>query len=155
MEIQGFLQEIPFFTFDILSGSRYYFPQNVEEKVPKERYIINRKITSIINRITGFGLTDSFCGFKAYKVEKLKLLHLTERGYGMPLQVWMQAWKAGLRIREIPVKLIYIDLTKRFHGILGNPDTRMQYYKMIIRKELSDAGYHNAPGSRTQKAVRY
>ncbi|TVM00093.1 MAG: glycosyltransferase family 2 protein [Candidatus Brocadia sp. WS118] len=154
MEIQRFLQEIPFFPFDILSGSRYYFSRNIEEKVPRERYIINRKITSIVNRITGFRLTDSFCGFKAYRVEKLKLLHLTEYGYGMPLQLWMQAWKAGLLIREIPVKLIYIDLTKRFHGILENPDTRMQYYKMIIRKELSDAGYHNAPRSRKQ-AVRY
>ncbi|KAB2836836.1 MAG: glycosyltransferase family 2 protein [Candidatus Brocadia sp.] len=155
MEIQGFLQEIPFFTFDILSGSRYYFPRNVDAKVPRERYIINRKITSIVNRITGFRLTDSFCGFKAYRVEKLKLLHLTEYGYGMPLQLWMQAWKAGLLIREIPVKLIYKDLTKSFYGILGNPDTRLQYYKTIIRKELSDICYHNAPGSRMRKVVRY
>ncbi|BBO17674.1 glycosyltransferase 2 superfamily [Candidatus Brocadia pituitae] len=154
-EIRLFLEKIPFFTYDILSGSRYFFPGELDEEVPRERYIINRKITAILNRITGFCLTDSFCGFKAYRVEKLKLLHLTEHGYGMPLQLWMQAWKAGLLVREIPVKLIYKDLTKRFHGILENPDTRLQYYKTIIRKELSDTGYHNAPGSRMQRVVRY
>jgi Glycosyltransferases involved in cell wall biogenesis len=155
MEIRGFLQEIPFYSFDILSGSRYFFSREADKDAPRERYIINRKITAILNRITGFHLTDSFCGFKAYKVEKIKLLHLTEYGYGMPLQLWMQAWKAGLLIREIPVKLIYKDPTKRFHGILENPDTRMQYYKTIIRKELAGTAYHNARESRTQKTVRH
>lgn len=154
-EIRLFLQKIPFFPYDILSGSRYFFPGEVDGEVPRERYIMNRKITTILNRITGFGLTDSFCGFKAYKVEKLKLLHLTEYGYGMPLQLWMQAWKAGLRIREIPVRLIYKDLTKRFHGILENPDTRLKYYKTIIRNELADTWHHDASRSRAQKTVRY
>lgn len=154
-EIRLFLEKIPFLTYDILSGSRYFFPGGSEEEVPRDRYIINRKITAILNRITGFCLTDSFCGFKAYKVEKLKLLHLTEHGYGMPLQLWIQAWKAGLRIREMPVGLIYKDLTKRFHGILENPDTRLKYYKTIIRKELADTWHHDATGSMTQKTVRY
>jgi len=154
-EIQLFLQEIPFFSYDILSGSRYLFPRDIHEEVPRERYIINKKITNILNRITCFHLTDSFCGFKAYKVEKLKLLHLTEYGYGMPLQLWMQAWKERLRIKEIPVKLIYKDLTKRFHGILGNPDIRLEYYKNILRKELSDIRHHKSTGSKFLKVTKY
>lgn len=154
-EIQLFLQKMPFFTYDILSGSRYLYPREIDEEMPRERYIINRKITALVNRITGFCLTDSFCGYKAYKVEKLKLLHLTEYGYGMPLQLWMQAWKAGLRIREIPVRLIYKDLTKRFHGILEDPDTRLKYYKAVIRKELADTWLHKVSGGRVQKTVGY
>ncbi|MDN3513384.1 MAG: glycosyltransferase family 2 protein [Candidatus Brocadia sp.] len=154
-DIALFLKEIPFCDYDVLSGSRYFFPVMAGKDVPMERFLINKEITSILNRITNFGLTDSFCGFKAYRVERLKVFHLTEYGYGMPLQLWMQAWKTGLRVREIPVKLIYKDLTKHFKGILEDPNIRLQYYKNIIRKELTNAGQNMVVGYRTKKAVRY
>ena len=135
-EIFLFLKEIPFGECDIVSGSRYLLPTEMDDEAPRERYLINKEVTGILNRITGFQLTDSFCGFKAYKVEKLRKIHLTEPGYGMPLQFWIQAWKAGLRVKEIPVKLIYKDLTKRFKGNLENPDRRLLYYKNIIMSEM-------------------
>lgn len=154
-EIPLFLKEIPFYDYDILSGSRYFFPMKVGEDVPAERYRINRKITAILNRITSFGLTDSFCGFKMYKVEKLRLLHLRENGYGMPLQLWIQAWRMGLRVREIPVKLIYKDITKHFKGVLEDPDTRFRYYKTVIRKELADTEISSVAAFRINKTIKY
>lgn len=132
-----------------------FSPGIYTKRYPGSDILSIKKITNILNRITCFHLTDSFCGFKAYKVEKLKLLHLTEYGYGMPLQLWMQAWKERLRIKEIPVKLIYKDLTKRFHGILGNPDIRLEYYKNILRKELSDIRHHKSTGSKFLKVTKY
>ena len=154
-EIPLFLKEIPFYDYDILSGSRYFFSSRAGKKVPMDRYCINREITGIINRTTGFNLTDSFCGFKAYKVESLKVLHLTEYGYGMPLQLWVQAWKMGFRIREIPVKLVYKDLTKRFKGILEDPNTRLRYYKNIIDEELAYNEQDNAEILRSKTKMRY
>ncbi len=154
-EIALFLKEIPFYDYDILSGSRYLSPMKAGTDVPMERYLINKRITGILNRITGFGLTDSFCGFKAYKVERLKVLHLTEYGYGMPLQLWIQAWKTGLRVREIPVKLIYKDIAKHFKGVLEDPETRLQYYKNVVRKALADTEYNNAAAFRTDKTARH
>ncbi len=152
-EIPLFLKEIPFYNYDILSGSRYFFTARVGKDVPLERYLINKEITGILNRITGFGLTDSFCGFKAYKVEKLKMLRLTEYGYGMPLQLWIQAWKMGLQVREVPVKLIYKDLTKHFKGVLEDPHTRLQYYKKVLQKEITGVGENSmAIGERKRKA---
>jgi dolichol-phosphate mannosyltransferase len=152
-EISLFLKEIPFYDCDILSGSRYYFPARPDNEFPQERYLINKEITGIINRITGFNVTDTFCGFKAYKVEKLKLIHLTEYGYGMPLQLWIQAWKLGLRVREIPVKLIYKDLLKQFKGTLKNPVTRLNYYKNIIEKEITNTVRNNVAIRKTRKKV--
>ncbi|MBI2470105.1 MAG: glycosyltransferase family 2 protein [Planctomycetes bacterium] len=137
-EISLFLREIPFYDCDILSGSRYYFSTKIDNEFPKERYLINKEITGIVNSITGFDVTDAFCGFKAYRVEKLKLMRLSEHGYGMPLQLWIHAWKSGLRVREIPVKLIYKDLSKQFKGVLKNPVKRLNYYKNIIEKEVAD-----------------
>jgi len=154
-EISLFLKEIPFHDYDILSGSRYFFHTRVGKEVPLERYLINKEITGIINRITGFSITDSFCGFKAYKVEKLKAMRLTEYGYGMPLQFWVQAWKLGLGVREIPVKLIYKDLKKEFKGILENADIRLRYYKNIIEEELADIGQDNVTMWRRKQKVRF
>jgi dolichol-phosphate mannosyltransferase len=56
----------------------------------------------------------------------------------MPLQLWMQAWKLGLSIKEIPVELIYNNADKRFNGNLDNPTIRLNYYKEIINREMSE-----------------
>ena len=39
----------------------------------------------------------------------MRKLRLTEAGYAFPLQFWPQAYESGLRITEIPVRLIYVD----------------------------------------------
>ena len=134
-EIPIFLAQIP--NYDIVSGSRYLTPNRLNQKIPPDRYAINIEITQILNRTTNLNLTDSFCGFKAYKANALKKMNLTENGYGMPLQLWIQAWKLGLVIKEIPVKLIYNDVSKRFKGGLDNPVIRLRYYKEVIRKETN------------------
>ncbi|MGR3221173.1 MAG: glycosyltransferase family 2 protein [Candidatus Anammoxibacter sp.] len=133
-EIPLFINEIP--RWDIVSGSRYLDQTNKGDDVPPDRYRINKEITSTINSITGLNITDSFCGFKAYTVDSLRKLNLVEAGYGMPLQVWIQAWQLGLKIKEIPVKLVYNDFSKQFAGGLHDPQVRLQYYSAIIDKEL-------------------
>jgi glycosyltransferase involved in cell wall biosynthesis len=118
---------------DIVSGSRYLKPSN--ETPPAERAEINRKITDLINEMTGLGITDAFCGFKAYRVKSLRKLDLTEPDYGMPLQLWIQAAAHGLRVVEIPVGLVYVDHSRDFAGELRNPTQRLRYYLSIIENE--------------------
>lgn len=132
-EIRLFLSEIPH--YDIVSGSRF-LNHFQKEKIPSDRYATNMEITKLLNEKTGLHLTDSFCGFKAYKVDALRRMELTENGYGMPLQLWIQAWKLGLRVKEIPVDLIYNNLTRNFGGELDIPEKRLKYYKDIIGREL-------------------
>lgn len=136
-EIQIFLSQIS--DYDIVSGSRYLIKDNkYDPQIPPDRYAINMEINQILSETTTLNLTDSFCGFKAYKTEAIKKMKLTEKGYGMPLQLWMQAWKLGLSIKEIPVKLIYNNMNKRFNGNLDNPTIRLNYYKEIINREISN-----------------
>lgn len=132
--IPEFLKEIP--DWDVVSGSRYLAKS--EAVPPKDRFQLNMEITRIINEITGYKLTDSFCGFKAYRVSSLEKLSLSEPGYGLPLQFWIQAAKAGLKIKEIPVPLIYMDYSRTFAGRLRNAAERRKYYLEIIQKELAD-----------------
>ncbi len=142
--IPHFYVEIKNRSADIISGSRYLQAVNSGSiKPPRERVIINKKITHILNSKLGVQLTDAFCGFKAYKVKSISRLKLSEKGYGFCLQLLVQAIRSGLKVREIPVPLIYHNSNRSFYGRLKNPRTRFNYYKAIIQQEFEKDGYKN------------
>jgi glycosyltransferase involved in cell wall biosynthesis len=130
---------------DIVSGSRYLKTYAGDSEPPAQRLFINRQITRQINQRLGLCLTDAFCGFKAYRVSALKALNIQDLGYAMPLQVWVQAAMLGMRIIEIPVPLIYLDLNRSFGGALDEAETRMRYYNECIERsiaEMETRGFH-------------
>lgn len=122
---------------DIVSGSRYLHHFEGDDAPPEERVFINRRITADLNRRLGFQLTDSFCGFKAYRAQALKKLEITDTGYAMPLQLWVQAAEAGLRVEEMAVPLIYLDLERSFGGALDHAETRLKIYNEVIDAEIA------------------
>ena len=117
---------------DIVSGSRYLARFPGDSEPPAARRRINAEITAEINDRLGLALTDAFCGFKAYTRRALENLHVTEMGYAMPLEVWVQAAAAGLRIVELPVPLLYLDLARSFGGALDDAATRLAYYRCVL-----------------------
>lgn len=124
--------------WDVVSGSRYMTGERPAlGEVPADRRRINRMITERINELTGYRLTDAFCGFKAYRVAALAKLHLSEPGYGFPLQFWLQAAAANLTVVERPVPLIYVPtFERRFGGGLDDSEQRLAYYNEVIEKEV-------------------
>ena len=124
-------------TADIVSGSRYLKQYEGDDAPPPERMFINRRITSELNRRLGYSLTDAFCGFKAYRTSALRHLTITDLGYAMPLQIWVQAAAAGLRVIEIPVPLIYLDLNRSFGGSLDHAETRLAYYNRVLDEAIA------------------
>jgi glycosyltransferase involved in cell wall biosynthesis len=138
--IATFLEEAAGDDVDVVSGSRY-MPASLQlTPVPEERRSINVLISQILARVTPYQLTDAFCGFKAYRVSALRRLALTDKGYAMPLQFWVQAARAGLRVREIPVKLVYVDPSRTFRGTLDDPRVRLRHYLGVIERELAAGG---------------
>jgi len=144
--IPRFFKEIEKDNADIISGSRYLLSTD-HENVPADRMRINRCITALLNSALRIDITDAFCGFKAYRLESLKKLKLTEKGYGLPLQLWIQVAVAELKISEIPVPLIYYDKKRNFTGLLELPKYRMKYYMDVIEKEFAAYGYKNSEKS--------
>lgn len=134
--IPRFFQEIAAYPWDIVSGSRYHPLSPRVNDPPADRRCINALITERINALTGYNLTDAFCGLKAYRVEALRKMPLTEPGYAFPLQLWMQAAGAGLRVKELPVSLIYRAPEKFFPGELADTQKRLRYYVETIEKEI-------------------
>ncbi len=121
---------------DVVSGSRY-LPGSAKVGVaPESRQAINQRITAEINAVTGWGITDAFCGFKAYRLPALDCIRLEEPGYAMPLELWAKAWKCGLEVREIPVERIYCDHERSFGAALDDPETRFAYYVDVWERAL-------------------
>lgn len=135
--IREFAEAILTSGVDIVSGSRYYKTFEDDSLPPIERRRINETITQVINERLGFELTDAFCGFKAYRVAALKQMTITETGYAMPLEVWVQAACAGLTVMELPVPLIYLDPNRTFGGQLDQADTRLKYYLQVLDRALA------------------
>lgn len=121
---------------DIASGSRYltHFPGDSAPPEPRRR--VNRIITEEINRRLGLNLTDAFCGFKAYRVDALRRIEVTDPGYAMPLELWVQAAFHGLRILEVPVPLIYLDEKRSFGGSLDDTATRLAVYRDVLERSI-------------------
>ncbi len=123
---------------DMVSGSRYLKHYLGDSEPPSGRLFINRKITRTLNETLKLRLTDAFCGFKAYRVEALKRLAIRDDGYAMPLELWVQAAMHNFRIIEIPVPLIYLDLSRSFGGALDEAETRLRYYNDVIDSSIRD-----------------
>jgi hypothetical protein len=66
----------------------------------------------------------------------MKQLSLDEPGYAFPMQLWPRAVRHGLRITEIPVRLIYNDPTRHFGGALDDAGVRLRHYMEVLRREL-------------------
>ena len=125
---------------DIVSGSRYLeCDQAAAGAAPVDRRQINQAITRELNERLGLNLTDAFCGFKAYRVASLAQLNLTESGYAMPLELWVQAARQGLRVQEVAVPLIYLDEDRSFGGALDEAEKRLAYYREVIDRACQSA----------------
>jgi dolichol-phosphate mannosyltransferase len=125
---------------DIVSGSRYLKVFDPAQRAPEERRKINVEVTRWLNECLGLALTDAFCGFKAYRSSALARFEISDEGYAMPLQVWVQAVQHGLSIVEVPVPLIYLDESRAFGGALDDGGYRLNHYRRVLEAALQRAG---------------
>ena len=80
----------PLKDYDMVSGSRYLKVFDPTQSPPEARRKINVEVTRWLNECLNLGLTDAFCGFKAYRAGAIARFEITDLGYAMPLQIWVQ-----------------------------------------------------------------
>ena len=133
---------------DIVSGSRYLKVFDPAQAPPEARRRINVEVTRWLHECLGLNVTDAFCGFKAYRTSALEKFDVTDLGYAMPLQVWVQAAEHGMKVVEVPVPLIYLDESRAFGGSLDNAEYRLNHYRTVFNDALAKSGMEVAGGCR-------
>ncbi len=56
----------------------------------------------------------------------------------MPLQLWVQASRQELRVKEIGVPRLYLDPTRAFGGVMNDPEQRLAYYREVLASAERD-----------------
>jgi dolichyl-phosphate beta-glucosyltransferase len=88
-----------------------------------EGYTFMRKMMSktyikLVSLIAGFRYSDSQCGLKCYCIESARSIfeHCTVNGFAFDLEVLLLSEKFGMKIAEIPVKIInHRESTSKVH----------------------------------------
>ena len=131
-----FVERISAGASDVVSGSRYIDESLPGDPAPEDRRRINALLTREINERLALGITDAFCGYKAYRASVCANLRLDVCGYDFPMQFWVRACAAGLRIEELAVRRIYVDMTRTFGSGLDMPDRRLAIYRETMHREI-------------------
>ena len=90
---------------DMVIGSRYV-PGGDTPGWPFKRRLISRAGGIFIRTVTGMPLRDPTGGFKCWRVSTLKKIDFTtvgSKGYSFQLEMNHRTWKAGCKIKEIPI----------------------------------------------------
>lgn len=135
-DIPRLLEALP--NADIVSGSRFHPDSPRVGTPPRERLRANQRLAELVRQHTGYEITDSACGFKAYRAAALAQLCITEAGYAMPYQVWGQAARAGLTVCEVPVTMIYERAGNAQEMELGSLDESIRQCERILLKALDE-----------------
>jgi hypothetical protein len=66
-------------------------------------------VTALVNRITGFSLTDSMCGFRAFRTSSLRraepLLERFREPQYLAVEMFIRFAREGFEVSEVPIRL--------------------------------------------------
>jgi dolichol-phosphate mannosyltransferase len=97
---------------DLVLGSRYLEGRVTVVNWPIARLMLSYSANMYARTITGVPLWDATGGFKAFRrevLEQIGLDRVESEGYSFQIEMNLRTWKAGFRIREIPI--VFVDRT--------------------------------------------
>jgi len=106
-EIPLFLEKLQATGADIVVGSRI-LGTNYEGAPWTRRYFLS-PLTGLINRLTGYNMTDSMCGFRVFRCKSLRkalpvLDQMLEPQY-LAAEMFIRFSQLGLKVEEVPINL--------------------------------------------------
>lgn len=97
---------------DLVLGSRFAEPgMALAHGMPRWKYLVNRALTRIENRVMGTSLTEAHTGYRAYSRQFLLTIPFLRNAndFSFDSEVLMQAAAFGMRIAEVPARGRYLD----------------------------------------------
>ncbi|MGY6499524.1 MAG: methyltransferase domain-containing protein [Acidimicrobiales bacterium] len=97
---------------DAVFGSRMIRPTDaLRGGMPVYKFVGNRLLTTMQNRVVGMELSEWHSGYRAYNVDALRQIpfELNDDGFNFDTQIILQMHEAGRRIVEVPIPTYYGD----------------------------------------------
>jgi glycosyltransferase involved in cell wall biosynthesis len=101
-------------------GSRFATPGGARAGgMPAYKYIGNRVLTRVQNRLLRTSLTEFHSGFRAYRTDLLSRIPfaLNSDDFHFDTEIFIQCIRAGVDIAEMPIPTRYGDEVCRVHGV--------------------------------------
>jgi glycosyltransferase involved in cell wall biosynthesis len=102
--IPRFLEALQGEGHQFVTGSRY-LGGGEAHITALHRYFGNPALTRILNLLFGTRYTDVYCGFRAFSRQAYEAIRPVSPGMEFNLELAINAWLAGLSIKEIPIVL--------------------------------------------------
>lgn len=105
---------------DMVMGSRMLEPgAALRGRMPLYKYVGNRVLSFLQNRLLGLRLSEYHSGYRAYSIAALKTLDLRSMtdNWHFDTQIILEFLRRGFRIREVPIPTYYGDEICRVNGI--------------------------------------
>jgi len=94
---------------DVVFGSRLLAGSVVQQGMPWWKYLANRALTGLENRVFGLKLAEYHTGYRAYRREALEAVNIemNSDNFVFDQDIVAQFVEVGMRIREVPVPTRY------------------------------------------------
>jgi glycosyltransferase involved in cell wall biosynthesis len=105
-ELPKIVEPIEAGTYDIVFGSRAIDRSLIGSRQPWRREQGGKVFNAIVRLTTGLPFSDTQCGFKAFRMETARPIVEESRidGFGFDVELLFLAYRAGLRLLEVPVR---------------------------------------------------
>ncbi|GAA4917410.1 bifunctional glycosyltransferase/class I SAM-dependent methyltransferase [Streptomyces coeruleoprunus] len=125
---------------DAVFGSRMLNPRDaLRGGMPLYKWLGNRVLTRLENRLLGSDLSEFHSGYRAYRVDALRRLPIQRNtdAFDFDTQIIVQFADAGLRIKEIPIPTHYGDEICYVNGLRYARDV----VKDVLAYRLAKKGF--------------
>lgn len=125
---------------DAVFGSRLLEPGAARRGgMPVYKFVGNRILTTVENRVAGMDLSEWHSGYRAYSVAALKALPFERNsdGFDFDTQIILQLHAAGRRIAEVPIPTYYGDEICYVNGLRYAADVT----RAVIRYRAHRMGF--------------
>jgi glycosyltransferase involved in cell wall biosynthesis len=116
---------------DVVLGQRRFD----RDRMPSSRYHANRIGSRVLSWFVGVPVEDTQCGFRVFRVDALRPLHLNATKYEIETEMLVKVRRRGGRVETVPVTAVYSGQKSKLRPI---PDTTRTcflavYYRFLER----------------------
>ncbi|MCD1294880.1 dolichyl-phosphate mannose synthase [Methanocella sp. CWC-04] len=117
---------------DIVIGSRFIVKGM--HNVPKYRRVGQEVLTIATNLASGYNITDSQSGFRAFSKNTFDCFSFQQNGMAIESEMLIEAARANLRISEVPVNIRYDVDCSTFNPVKHGFSVLNPIFKLIVQR---------------------